>query len=218
MSMVVELQGTLAERLSKQRDAFEGLYSMGGGRGASFFSRNKNFGSRKESDVILVDGTMSLYTMTADEAEPDGWVPLDRRCLIPEFVVVLTRPDTKLYHLEDWLPKYNAELGMMMFFRGVLLSAAGAVVALFVALLAGFGWWSILAGFAAGLAGVGYFIRGGEYWFRAFLAALSGAFFVWRRVLYSGRNRAEYKTLVRHLALSDDADVRSVHRILQRMV
>lgn len=221
MSRVIELQGTLVERMNAQQAAIRGLRSLGGSTGVAFFARadqRKGGYSWDASDVIVVKGEHQFYKMTPEEPGVGSWTPMGRECLLPKHIVVLERPDTLLYYLQRMLPKYNAEAGMIKAILGRLITLCGTLVALVAAFLSGYGEWSIFVALLVGLVLFLLFIRRWEYWIRAFLAALRGAFFVWRRVLVQKRSRIEYRRLIEFLARSYDRDVRSVNRILQYLI
>ena len=215
MSSIVAIEGTRAERGAIQESIGRDLHALGSVHVSRFFTREKKYVPFRESDVIAVSG--EFVVRDTEDAEVQTSLFREKHYLSPDFVVVLEKPDTLLYDLQDFMPKTHAELGLVRSHIMLLCFFVLGIGALVLAFALGWGWWSIAAGFSASMAVFAYFVvLDHPIW--ASIGALRGALYIWWQVLTKGRSRSEYRELVDHLSRSDEPYLTLIHKILRHLI
>lgn len=169
--------------------------------------------SRRDADVISILGEKHLHSGEPDDPDSAPGASYTTR----DFLVVLEGPDTFLYHLEAMVPEYLAEAGQAKGYENLITSGAVGLSIGLTGFVMDFGWWSIGIGLLATiLAAVYLFFL--NHWVRASVAALRGAAYIWRQILFQGKSRANYHDIVSHLAHCDSLNLSDVHKIMRHLI
>lgn len=213
MSRVAELYGTFAQRQAAVeilRHGYRFTQSVGD---TSFYTKGDHYVERDKSDMIIIYGERRVFDRLPEE--PKGELDTNGYWS-SDYVVVLEKPETELFHICDAIPRRQAEAGHIHGLLAVGSILGGFLVVLGLSLVLGLGWWSVLLAtiFAACItAGFWY-----EPFVRVVCAAVYASWYVKDAIKAGHGTRAYYYELVKALSTAEPPVVAAVHTRVLKMI